>query len=71
MKPPETTRPDLIGDGYDSERLLKAEEVGTWLQVRKDRVYELPIPRVRLGTRTVRYRPADVREFVKRRMQEP
>ena len=49
MKPPETTSPDLVGDGHDGERLLKAKEVGRWLNVPTKRVYELPIRRVRVG----------------------
>ena len=38
MRPPEEIRPDLAGDGYDSERLLKADEVGRLLNVPKKRV---------------------------------
>ena len=71
MRSPEEIRPDLAGDGYDSEKLLTADEVGRWLNVPKKRVYELPIRRVRVGPRTVRYRPADVREFTELRVQDP
>ena len=71
VRPPEEIRPDLAGDGNDSERLLTADEVGEWLNVPKKRVYELPIRRVQVGPRTVRYRPVDVREFTEQRVQNP
>ena len=57
----------LVGDGYDVERLLTACEVGSLLQVPWKSVYTLPIRQVRLSSRRIRWRPADVREFIQRR----
>lgn len=70
-EPIEEIRPDLVGDGYDPEPLLTAEEVGEILQVPKKSVYDLAIPRVRIGQRRVRWRPADVREFIQSRVEDP
>lgn len=61
---------ELIGDGYDAEPLLTAGDVGTLLKLPAKSVYELPIPRVRLGPRRIRWRPADVRAFITRRTQD-
>lgn len=69
MKAPEMARNDLVGDGYDSERLLTASDVAEILQVPSKSVYELPIPRIRIGLRRIRFRPADVREFIDRRIE--
>lgn len=69
--PVEEVRPDYQGDGFDPEPLLTAEEVAEILQVPRKSVYELGIPRVRIGERRVRWRPADVREFIQRRVEEP
>lgn len=69
--PPEEHRPDLVGDGYDAEPLMTAEEVGEVLQVPTKSVYDLPIPRVRVSSNRVRWRPRDVRAFVERRTEEP
>lgn len=70
-RPPDEHRPDLVGDGWDPEPLMTADEVAEVLQVPKKSVYELAIPRVRIGKRRVRWRPADVREFIQRRVEEP
>lgn len=67
---PEDYRPDLVGDGWDPEPLLTAEEVGEILQVPKKSVYELPIPRVRISKRRIRWRPKDVRQFVEDRLEQ-
>ncbi len=69
MKANEETRHDLVGDGYDIEPLLTAEDVGGILRVPAKSVYELPLPRIRLGTRRIRWRPADVRAFIDRRTE--
>ena len=69
MRPPEELRPDLVGDGYDPEPLLTAKEVAEILRVPVKSVYELPINRVRLGRRRVRWRPEDVRDFIDRRLE--
>ncbi len=60
----------LVGDGLDPEPLLKAQDVARILQVPVKSVYELPIPRVVLGVRRIRWRPADVHEFINRRTRE-
>ena len=69
MKIQEEIRHDLVGDGYDIEPLLTAEEVGRILRVPVKSVYELSLPRVRLGTRRIRWRPRDVHEFINRRVE--
>lgn len=71
MKAPEEIRPDLVGDGCDPEPLLTAKEVGEILSVPYKSVYELAIPRVRLGPGRIRWRPADIREFINRRVEDP
>lgn len=71
MDPVEEVRPDYVGDGYDPEPLLKAEEVAEILRVPQDAVYNMAIPRVRIGKRRVRWRPADVREFIQGRVEDP
>jgi len=68
--PGEAPRLELVGDGYDAEPLLTAGDVGTLLKLPAKSVYELPIPRVRLGPRRIRWRPADVRAFITRRTQD-
>lgn len=70
-RPEDDHRPDLVGDGYDPEPLLTAAEVGEILQVPTKSVYELPIQRVRISQARVRWRPEDVREFVRRRLEDP
>ena len=64
-----TVAPPLVGDGYDVEPLLTAAEVAEILNVPVKSVYEIPIRRVRIGTRRIRWRPADVREFIDRRIE--
>lgn len=75
MKPaegrPTDERPDLVGDGYDPEPLYTAGDVAEILSVPAKSVYELPIPRVRVGRRRIRWRPADVRAFIERRTETP
>ena len=66
---PDEIRPDLVGDGYDVEPLLTAERVAEILVVPVKSVYELGIPRVRVGRRRIRWRPVDVREFMNRRIE--
>jgi len=66
----EERRPEVVGDGYDVEPLLTAGDVGTLLKLPPKSVYELPIPRVRLGPRRIRWRPVDVRAFIARRTQD-
>ena len=66
-KPPDEFRPDLVGDGYDDEPLLRASEAAVLLAVPKKRVYELPIKRVRVGKGSIRWRPRHIREYIAKR----
>ncbi len=70
MNPREEHRPELVGDGYDVEPLLTARDVAALLKLPTKSVYELPLPRVRLGARRIRWRPVDIREFIHRRTQD-
>ncbi len=54
----------LVGDGYDIEPLLTAKEVAKILRVGLGRVYDLPIPRFRLGPQRIRWRAVDVKEYI-------
>lgn len=63
----EEHRPDLKGDGWDPEPLLSVHDVARLLGLSKSAVYELPIPRVRVAKRAVRWRPEVVRRFIERR----
>lgn len=65
----EEHRPDLVGDGWDPEPLLTADQVGEILQVPPKSVYELPIPRVRVSSNRVRWRPEDVRAWIEDRVE--
>ena len=69
MKAHEEIRHDLVGDGYDIEPLLTAKDVGGILRVPAKSVYELPLPRIRLGKRRIRWRLCDVRAFIDRRIE--
>ena len=69
MKPAELAT-HLVGDGFDAEPLLTAPDVGRLLRVPAKSVYSLPIPRVVLGPRRIRWRPADVHEFINRRTRQ-
>lgn len=66
----EASRSPPVGDGFDAEPLLTAEDVGIILQVPTKSVYELPIPEVRISKRRVRYRPEDVEEFIESRASD-
>lgn len=50
-------RPDLVGDGYDSAPLWTAGQVADYLQIPIKKVYELPIPQIRISERRLRWRP--------------
>ena len=63
--------PPLEGDSDEDEPLLKAAEVGKMLGIPTNNVYQLPINRVRVGKRTVRWRPAAVREFIEQGGENP
>ena len=47
-------------DRHEPERLLTAEEVARILGVHRKRVYALPLPRIMLSEKCVRYRWADL-----------
>lgn len=66
----EEDRPDLVGDGYDPEPLLKAKQVGEILQVPEKSVYDLAIPRVWISNRRLRWRPTDVQAFIEKRIEQ-
>jgi predicted DNA-binding transcriptional regulator AlpA len=65
----EDARTDLVGDGYDPEPLMTATEVAKVLKLAPKAVYDLPIKRVRLGPRRLRWRPEDVRAFIAKRTE--
>lgn len=67
----EDYRPDLVGDGYDTEPLLRAREVAKLLSIPDVAdVYDLPIKRIRLSKARLRWRPSDVRDYLDRRSGE-
>lgn len=54
-------------ESYSSDALLTAKQVAKRLQVSLRRVHQLNVPKVRLGTRTVRFREADVQQLISAR----
>lgn len=52
------------GKPFRGGRLLKAGNVGAFLQLDAKKVYELPIPRILLSGRRVRYLESDVLAFI-------
>jgi len=60
----EEYRPDIVGDGYDVEPLWTPHDAAAFLRVPVKRLYELPIPRIRLSSRRIRYRPETVRAYM-------
>ena len=46
--------------------LLSAAQVGESLGLSRRQVLRLPLPQVRLGLRTIRYRVEDVQNYVKK-----
>lgn len=57
----------LLGNSYEELQLLTAMELGALLGMSPKRVYDIPIPQVRVGKRAVRWRVSDVRDFLTRR----
>ena len=55
--------------GSEEERLLTAREVASILSVPLSSVYSLPIPRVQVGPRRIRWRMSDVNAFVSSRLE--
>ena len=49
---------------FRGARLLKAADVGEFLQVDPKKVYELPIPKITLSGRRVRYLESDVLAYI-------
>ena len=50
------------------EPLLRASEVAAILKIPKKAVYDLPIPKVRLGPGRVRFRPRDLEAYITNHM---
>lgn len=50
--------------------LLKANQVASLLNISRQRVYQLPIRQIRLATRSYRWDPQDVEDFIQRRIRE-
>ena len=50
------------------DSLLTTKDVAKRLKVSTRRVQQLDLPRIRLGTRTVRYREADVQALITSRV---
>ena len=63
-----TDRPDLVGDGWDDEPLMKVDDVAKALACSRSLVYELAIPQVRIRSGCIRWRPQDVRAYIERRL---
>lgn len=59
----------LLGDGYESAKLLNAKEVAELLSVSERCVYDLRIPRIQLSRGRVRWSLRDLREFLADRRQ--
>ena len=51
----------------EKPEVLTVEQVAELLQVSPKRVRQLPIPQVRLGPRTIRFRREDVERFIERK----
>lgn len=49
---------------YPTDAVLTIQQVAEWLGVSRRTVQRLRIPSVQLGHRTVRYRAADVMDYV-------
>lgn len=47
-----------------SEPLLTADDLAEFLAIPRDSVYQLPIPRLRVGRNRVRFRRADVERYL-------
>ncbi len=48
------------------ETLITPDEAAQMFQLSKRQLLALPIRRIRLGHRTIRYRPGDIGDFLKR-----
>jgi len=57
-------------DVSSSDTLLTTKQVAKRLQVSLRRVRQLNVPKVRLGTRTVRFREADVQQLIASRTSQ-
>lgn len=55
---------------HDIDSLIDADELAHILKKPVKSVYELPIPKVKLGPRTVRWKPEDVQKFIDDRYDE-
>jgi predicted DNA-binding transcriptional regulator AlpA len=59
--------PSSTGESESVDELLDAREVAALLKVRLKRVYELGIPTVRVGPRTLRWRRTDLESWLHER----
>jgi hypothetical protein len=59
------TEPDEKLDGASPE-LMVVKEVGALLRIAPKKVYELPLPRVELSARRVRWLRVDVLAYIRR-----
>ena len=55
--------------GSVEDRLLPAEKAAWFLGIHPQKLYELPIPRVKLSDRRTRWRLSDLNEFIDRRTE--
>ncbi|MFC1531209.1 helix-turn-helix transcriptional regulator [Gemmatimonadota bacterium] len=55
--------------GSIEDLLLTADRAGRYLDIHPQKLYELPIPRVKLSDRRTRWRLSDLNEFIERRTQ--
>ena len=60
-----------IMDNITNSQLLTALQVADYLQISRKRVYELPIPVIKLGPKRLRWRLADLRAFLEERTVSP
>jgi predicted DNA-binding transcriptional regulator AlpA len=51
---------------FQGERLLTAADVGRYLAIPAKKVYDLPLHRIRLSEKRVRFLESDVRAYVNR-----
>lgn len=58
--------PSGIAEPFAGARLLTAAEVSAYLRIPAKKVYQLPIPRVALSQRRVRWLESDVLAYVQR-----
>ena len=55
-----------VSEGSEDPNLMTAREVGAYLRIASKKVYELPIPRVELSARRVRWLQTDLLAYIRR-----